>query len=173
MTEQPTEPAACDSRVSRRRFLGWASVLPVGVAAVADLVAGAAAEAGAPARPISAGPAQSQQKRYPIPAGDGVSFDQAGQVILARRDGRLTAFSLACPHQRAALTWRQQDDRFQCPRHGSKFRPDGSLIDGRAKRHMDRLPIRREGSEVVVDLQQVIRSDQQPANWAAASVAVS
>ena len=113
MTEQPKEPAACDSRVSRRRFLGWASALRAGVAAVADLFAGAAADTGTAVRPISAGSAQGQQKRYPIPAVDGASFDQTERVILVRRDGRLMAFRLSCPHQGAALTWRQQDDRFR------------------------------------------------------------
>jgi hypothetical protein len=38
---------------------------------------------------------------------------------------------------------------------------------------MDRLAIRREGGELVVELDRLIRSDQDAAGWAAATVAVS
>jgi nitrite reductase/ring-hydroxylating ferredoxin subunit len=123
--------------------------------------------------PIAALAADGQERRYPIPAGDGISFDQASQIILVRREGRMTAFNLACPHENTALRWRRQDDRFQCPRHESKYQPDGTFIEGRATRNMDRLPIRRDGDQVVVDLSRMIRSDQDPGAWAAASVAIS
>jgi Rieske Fe-S protein len=85
----------------------------------------------------------------------------------------MMAFNLACPHENTALRWRRQDDRFQCPRHESKYQPDGTFIEGRATRNMDRLPIRRDGDQVVVDLSRMIRSDQEPDAWAAASVAIS
>jgi hypothetical protein len=38
---------------------------------------------------------------------------------------------------------------------------------------MDRFAIRRDGAELVVDLDRLIRSDQDPAGWAAATVALS
>jgi len=164
---------ACDLCLSRRGFLGQAAALPAALAAAVHLIDPAPAGAAAAIRPVAAVASEGQERRYPIPAADGVSFDEANQVILARRDGRMTAFNLACPHENTALRWRRQDDRFQCPRHESKYQPDGTFIEGRATRNMDRLPIRRDGDQVVVDLSRMIRSDQEPDAWAAASVAIS
>jgi len=172
MSGSASDRSACDLCVSRRGFLGQAAALPAALAALVNLVAGAPADAAPRLRPLAAVSASGQDLRFPIPATDGVSIDQRNQIILVRRDGRVMAFNLACPHESTALRWRRQDDRFQCPRHESKYEPDGTFIDGRATRNMDRLPIRREGDQVVVDLGRMIRSDQEPAAWAAASVTI-
>lgn len=117
--------------------------------------------------------ASSQEKRYPLPAADGVSIDRAAGVILVRTQDRVIAFNLACPHENYALRWRARDARFQCPEHESRYQPDGTFIDGRATRNMDRLAIRRDGAEVVVNLDVMYRSDRQAAEWGAAVVHVS
>jgi Rieske Fe-S protein len=109
---------------------------------------------------------------YPLPAGDGVAIDRETQVILVRFQLKIYAFNLACPHENTALRWRAQDNRFQCPRHESKYQPDGTFIEGRATRNMDRFAIRKAGTSVVVDLSRLFRSDQQQADWAAAFVTV-
>ena len=101
---------------------------------------------------------------------DGVTIDRDAQIILVRHQNRVFAFGLACPHENTALRWRQQDSRFQCPRHESKYQPDGTFISGRATRNMDRFAVRREGDSVVVDLKQWFRSDQQAAQWNAAAL---
>jgi len=160
--------SACDQCLSRRGFLGQAAAL---VAAV-HLVDPAAAGAAARIRPIEAVSSEGPEHRYPVSAADGVSFDQANQVILVRSDGRIMAFNLACPHENTALRWRRQDGRFQCPRHESKYGPDGTFMEGRATRNMDRLPIRLDGGQIVVDLSRMLRSDTEPDAWTAASVAV-
>ena len=89
-------------------------------------------------------------------------------MILVRNANRVFAFPLACPHENTALRWRQQDQRFQCPRHESKYQPDGTFMSGRATRNMDRFPIRRDGPKVVVNLAKLFRSDQQRSDWDAA-----
>jgi len=66
-----------------------------------------------------------------------------------------------------------RDHRFQCTKHDSRYQPDGEHISGRATRNMDRLPIRRDGAELVVNLDHVIRSDQDPAGWMAAAIALA
>ena len=105
-----------------------------------------------------------------LPAADGVTIDRDAQIILVRYQNRVFAFGLACPHENTALRWRQQDSRFQCPRHESKYQPDGTFISGRATRNMDRFAVRREGDSVVVDLKQWFRSDQQAAQWNGAAL---
>ena len=57
-------------------------------------------------------------------------------------------------------------------KHNSRYTPDGTFIDGRATRNMDRLTLTREGSNVVVDLSRMIKSDEKPAEWAAAMLTV-
>jgi len=49
-------------------------------------------------------------------------------------------------------------------------RPDGTFIDGRATRNMDRLAIRRAGAELVVDVDTLYQADDNPKEWAAAFV---
>jgi Rieske Fe-S protein len=41
--------------------------------------------------------------RSPIPASDSVNIDHKAQVILARAQGHVFVFNLACPHQNAAV----------------------------------------------------------------------
>jgi len=111
--------------------------------------------------------------RYPVPAADGVNIDKENDVIIARAGDNAYAFSLACPHQSTALRWYEGDHRFECPKHKSRFSPVGELIEGKARRNMDRLPIRLEGTELVVDTSREIRSDEDPEKWATAVASVS
>ncbi len=83
------------------------------------------------------------------------------------------AFALSCPHQNTALKWLKDEGRFQCPKHKSKYEPDGTFIEGRATRGMDRYVVRRDGAKVVVDLGKLIEQDKDGAGWSAAQVAVS
>ncbi len=117
-------------------------------------------------------PASGLERSYPIPAADGVSVDREALVILARYEGRIAAFSLVCPHQSAAIRWIQQDGRFQCTKHDSRFGPEGVKLTGVAPRNLDRRPIRREGESVIVGLDRLFRSDTDPADWASAFVEV-
>ena len=110
------------------------------------------------------------EKRYPAPTADGVSIDKDNSVIIARAHDRIYAFSLGCPHQNTALRWDADDHQFMCPKHKSHYRDDGTFIEGRATRDMDRLPIRRDGAELVVDVDTVFQQDDNPTQWAAAFV---
>lgn len=109
---------------------------------------------------------------YPIPAADGATIDRDNDVILARYQGRVFAFGLACPHQNTALRWLGNEGRFQCPKHKSKYAPDGTFLSGRATRSMDRYAVRKDGTNVVVNLGTLYEQDKQPAEWDAAVVAV-
>ena len=109
-----------------------------------------------------------QDHQYPWPAADGVTIDHKEQVIIVRYKGQVFAFNLSCPHENTALKWLQKDMRFQCPKHDSKYQPNGTFMSGRATRNMDRLAIRRDGASLLVDLSHIIKSDTDPSGWAAA-----
>lgn len=145
--------AGCDGLGGRRDFLREMAGLAVGF-----LVG----------RPLPA----SAEVAYPIPSADGVTIDRDNQVILVRFRGSCFAFALSCPHQNTALRWLGDDGRFQCPKHKSKYSPDGAFLSGRATRNMDRLPIRRDGTRLLVDADRVYESDRDAAGWAGAYVKV-
>lgn len=153
---------------SRRAFLQSSGCLVLAVAAAASLPRDLFAQ------PITFvdGTGSREERRYPLPAADGVSIDRVQQVILVRLQNHVFAFNLSCPHQNAAVRWVENSHRFQCTKHDSQYQPDGAYVTGRATRNMDRLPIRRDGSSVVVNLDQIIQSDADPSGWAAAVVTV-
>lgn len=153
--------------VERRDFLRDAlsrTLVAVGALSIlADRVA---------ALPIQfvSGSGSRADKAYPLPASDGVVVDKGESVIIARFDDRAYAFSLACPHQNTAIRWDASNTRFQCPKHKSRYRPDGRFIEGRATRGLDRFAIRREGDQLLVNLDLLYREDRDAAAWAAAFV---
>jgi Rieske Fe-S protein len=168
-----TRPADHDcgscSRPSRRRFLTQVS----GAATATAICQQWASALGATeASPVAATSAAASTASYPLPTKDGVSIDNKEQVILVRWQQKVFAFPLACPHENTALKWRQGDMRFQCPKHESKYKPDGTFLSGRATRNMDRFAISRSGDSVVVDLDKFYQSDSQASDWAAAVLAV-
>src|SRR5712671_3751922 len=153
---------------TRRQFLRTVGCFTVSAAALglnaADLSA----------LPVSFadGDAAGAERRYPVPAADGVTIDKAGQVMVGRHQTQLCAFNLACPHQNQALRWLPKEGRFQCPKHESKYQPTGVFMNGRATRNMDRLAVRVEGSELLVNVDKMFKSDEDPSGWAHATVAM-
>lgn len=114
--------------------------------------------------------AAGDERTYPIPDSDGATIDRENEVIVVRFEQKAYAFNLSCPHQRTALRWHPEDVQFQCPKHHSRYRPDGVFISGRATRGMDRFALRRDGGNLVVDLDQLFRQDRDAAAWGAAVV---
>ena len=160
----------CDacSTTGRRDFL--LDALRAGAVALASL--GLSSPAGAmPLRFISAQSVGSaSEKSYAVPAADGVQIDKENEVILARVGKHVFAFALACPHQNTALRWEADDNRFQCPKHKSRYTPEGVFIEGRATRSMDRYLVRLAGNAIVVDIDKLIQEDLEKAVWQQAVV---
>jgi nitrite reductase/ring-hydroxylating ferredoxin subunit len=117
-----------------------------------------------------AGTRRNDQASYPVPDTDCVTIDKDNAVILARYKNVVYAFALACPHQNTSLKWMPSDGRFQCPKHKSRYQPDGEFIDGRATRGMDRYAIRKDAGKIVVDLNVVFEQDKDAAGWSGARV---
>ncbi len=144
--------------------------------AVAAIMAGlAASPREAAALPLTLGRAllvRGDEITYPLPAADGTTIDQDNEVILVRWKGAVYAFNLSCPHQNTALKWLASDGRFQCPKHKSKYQPDGTFMSGRATRNMDRFAVRKEAGKLVVNVSRLYESDKQRALWDEAQVTV-
>ena len=124
--------------------------------------------------PVSAiaGVESGKEKMYPIPLGDGVNIDRGSSVMIVRYGSHVYAFSMACPHENAAVKWVAKEHRFFCTKHDSEYTPDGTYTTGHATRNLDRFPVRREGSSVIVSLDRVFHSDANKAAWTAAAIDV-
>jgi nitrite reductase/ring-hydroxylating ferredoxin subunit len=167
-----TDPNACREcpLLERRTFLKEAGVMLAGL--VATL--GGAPES-ARALTVTFGRALSragEEHSYAIPAADGAMIDRDVEVIVVRYRQKAYVFNLSCPHQRTALRWWPEDGQFQCPKHHSRYTPDGVFISGRATRSMDRFGVRRDGNNIVADLDKFYRQDQHLTEWDAAFVEV-
>lgn len=163
-----TDHVDCVIDESRRAFLRN------GLLAVAALtaVAGSAAPLHALAREYASGQPDGDTLTYPLPPADGATIDGPNKVIIVRFQGMVSAFSLECPHRKTALEWQPANARFYCPKHKSTFKPEGTLIGGKAERNMDRFAVRVDGTNLVVDKSVVLQSSADAAAWAAAAVKV-
>src|SRR5207244_12489576 len=162
MTAGRDRPSACPGCpiVDRRAFVENVTVLVGSVVATLGL-----SPAEARAVSVRFGGAlwsRDEEHAYPIPAGDGATIDKENQIILVRFTEKVYAFNLSCPHQNTALHWLAEEGRFQCPKHKSRYQPDGVFIFGRATRKMDRFAVRRAGHHHVVGVAQ--------RSWSARSV---
>lgn len=151
MLPDPRDCRACPIAPTRREFLRDVSIM-LAVTFIAPLKS------------------SNRARTYAVPKTDGAEIDRKNEVILVRWQNAVYAFNLSCPHQNTALRWDAPSHRFQCPKHHSRYQPDGTFIDGRATRGMDRLGISLEGGNVIVDLDGMHKQDTDPAGWAAAVV---
>jgi len=154
----------------RRRFLRDVTVAVAGI--MATLAASPREAAALPLSLISATGSEGGELAYPVPAADGATIDKTNEVILVRWKGQAFAFALSCPHQKTAVKWLGPEGRFQCPKHKSKYQPDGTFISGRATRNMDRFAVRKAGKNLLVNKTRLFRNDKQGPDWAGAKVGV-
>ena len=164
--EVPDGCGACPLLTDRRIFRRSMAAL-VGAA----IVGGAFSPASALARNVGLVAPNGRvgtRARYDTPISDGVSIDEVNEVILARWQGSVYAFSSRCPHRGSRLQWHADESRVFCPKHKARFRADGQHDSGRSTRSLDRYDLRIEGPVVYVDLGTLHRVDQDPDGWNAA-----
>ena len=69
-----------------------------------------------------------------LETGDSALVETEGETFAAYRapDGELFAVSPVCTHMGCKVRWNSVDTSWDCPCHGSRFRPDGTVIEGPA-----------------------------------------
>jgi len=154
--------------MDRRRFLRTAAFLSAGAGAA--LAAAANPAVGLPL--VSGVSLSPEEQAFPIPATNGVQIDKDIDLILSRTNGKVFAFSLACPHQNTAIKWEPDNHRFQCPKHHSIYTPEGVFVEGRATRGLDRFVVRKDGNSIVVNLDLLMQQDEDGDKWKSAFLAV-
>lgn len=167
MTLENTPPAQDECGdcplVDRRGFLRDAGIAAAGALAALGMTPQLAQAMGITV--VRGTRVSAEEKAFPIPAADGAVVDEDLSLIDARYQGKAYAFSLACPHQRTAIRWEPNNGRFQCPKHKSKYTPDGQFIEGRATRGLDRFAVRRDGAKIVANLDALYRQDEDAEDW--------
>ena len=72
----------------------------------------------------------SDSDRTP-PEGQGVVGNVGGKpVALSTVDGRTCAVSAICTHLGGVLRFNDLEKSWDCPLHGSRYAPDGSVLEG-------------------------------------------
>ena len=75
---------------------------------------------------------------YPV---NSVTFLQDQQVYIVRTTGGFYAVSAVCTHLGCITQWKPETNMIACPCHGSKFRRNGTKIEGPAPRPLPRLSL--------------------------------
>lgn len=113
---------------NRRQLLRWFGKGSVVAAFLAQI--GAAARAFFPN--VLYEPPSSFKLDAPVDYPQGYTFDSEHRLFVIRQADRFHVISAICTHLGCTVQWRGTE--FDCPCHGSRFRPDGSVIGGPAPR---------------------------------------
>jgi cytochrome b6-f complex iron-sulfur subunit len=70
-----------------------------------------------------------------------VSYVQDQQVYIVRTTDGFYAVSAVCTHLGCITQWKPEAEMIACPFHGSKFRADGTKIEGPARRSLPHFSI--------------------------------
>lgn len=74
------------------------------------------------------------EKLSSLAPGDSAILEADGETFATYRspDGELFAVSPVCTHMGCKVHWNSAETSWDCPCHGSRFRPDGTVIEGPA-----------------------------------------
>ncbi|MGB7416012.1 MAG: Rieske (2Fe-2S) protein [Thermosynechococcaceae cyanobacterium] len=158
--------------MDRRTFMSWVglgaivSSLPVAIAACSSDTPTADAPTNAPAdAPPPPPPPGSIQERPDgfVEVGTVSDLDANGSItnknfsagpLAVFRDptqaDTIVALDAKCPHQGCVCAWNKNDGVLLCPCHGSKFKPDGSIVTGPADKPLKLFEAKIEGDVVLV-----------------------
>jgi glycine/D-amino acid oxidase-like deaminating enzyme/nitrite reductase/ring-hydroxylating ferredoxin subunit len=127
----------------RRERPPWMTMIGTRLTVPADIGRGAA-EGGRVARALAGGWLRAERRRTPVPRpaeGTGTIAHRGGRPVGISTVGGVTrAVDAVCPHLGGVLDWNDAECTWDCPLHASRFRADGTRIEGPALRDLQRLP---------------------------------
>jgi cytochrome b6-f complex iron-sulfur subunit len=95
---------------------------------------------------------------YPV---NSVTFNQDQQVYIVRTQEGFYAVSAVCTHLGCITQWKPDANLIACPCHGSKFKSDGTKVEGPAPRSLPHFGITlTPDGELLVDKMETIKPEQ-------------
>lgn len=84
-----------------------------------------------------------------VKPGTGAVVEKDKTKIAVYRDetGKLTLVSAVCTHMKCIVNWNNAEKTWDCPCHGSRFKPDGTILEGPVFHPLQK--IHTEGNTVV------------------------
>jgi len=151
-------PAQQNDDVTRRDFLNEIALSALGIAAVGSAVVTyrylSPNVLFEPPTKFRAG----SPDLYPV---NSVTYLPEQQVYVVRTGEGFFAVSAVCTHLGCVTQWKPESDQIACPCHGSKFKPDGTKIEGPAPRPLPHFQITLTlDGELQVDKLEMVKPNQ-------------
>jgi cytochrome b6-f complex iron-sulfur subunit len=88
-------------------------------------------------------------------------FQQAFRIWVVRKPERIFVIYAVCTHLGCTPDWKESENKFKCPCHGSGYDTDGVNFEGPAPRPMDRayVEVSAEG-QIVVDVNRLYKCER-------------
>jgi len=124
----------------RREMTGLAEAVRLNAGAAAQLTGGYARAltnpepGGGPAEETEPDPTQATTDDTPAEGMGCVVRRGLHPVAVSTVDGVTRSVSAVCPHLGGVVRWNDEERSWDCPLHGSRFAPDGELLEGPATR---------------------------------------
>jgi cytochrome b6-f complex iron-sulfur subunit len=158
MSDSDAATAAVTSEISRRDFLNDVAAGALGIAGLGAMVVtyrflspNALFE---PSTTFRAG----NPDLYPV---NSVTFNQDQQVYIVRTPEGFYAVSAVCTHLGCITQWKPDANIIACPCHGSKFKSDGTKVEGPAPRSLPHFSITlTPDGELLVDKMETMKPEQ-------------
>jgi len=146
VTAKPARSRLDPEPISRRDWLGLASLWAMGAA----LLFGVVGMLRLPKAAVLSSPSKRFRVALPETLAAGQAFVPPGRSVAIFRDEQgLHAISTICTHLGCVV--KAGETGFECPCHGSRFAPDGSVIKGPAPVPLPWLKVSVAGDLVTID----------------------
>ena len=165
MSEQKTPAAGADAgttegTITRRDFLNEVTAGALGIAGLGSAVV--MYQYFSP-NVLFEPPSSFRAGKPDLYPENSVSFLQEQQVYIVRMSQGFYAVSAICTHLGCVTQFNQEARQIECPCHGSKFKQDGTKIEGPAPRPLPHLSITLTADgDLLVDKSQEVAPGQAP-----------
>ena len=79
-------------------------------------------------------------------------FQASRRIWVVRNPDRIFVISATCTHLGCTPDWKESENKFKCPCHGSGYDPEGRNYEGPAPRPMDRARVELDAEgQIIVD----------------------
>jgi cytochrome b6-f complex iron-sulfur subunit len=159
-SKNPTAPGAAKPAITRRDFLNEVSAGALGIAGLGSAVV--MYQYFSPNVLFEPSPTfrAGNPDLFPV---NSVTFLQEQQVYIVRTGAGFYAVSAVCTHLGCITQWKPETSQIACPCHGSKFKQDGTKVEGPAPRPLPHfsMTLTADG-DLLVDKSQEVASSQPP-----------